>query len=140
MAGADEFNQRIDFLEHQVGYGKITAGCDVDQIYAQNQHENLSFRHTMGQSHYLGGPLLVNAQALVEKIARSILDESGSHLNRAMRGVAEDMAGYVKKFAPKDPDFGDVLANSGSPWVKDDGIEVYRRPPVAPREAVQDHT
>lgn len=140
MAGAEEFVRNIDRLANEVGTGRIVAGCDVDQIYAQNQHENLSFNHTSGTAHYLGGPLLTNAQALVAKIARSILDESGSHLSRGMRDVAEDMAGYVHKFAPKDPDIGDVLANSGSPWVRDNGVEVYRRPPVAPREAVQDHT
>lgn len=138
MAGADEFIRRIDELERQVGTGDITAGCTVDQIYAQNQHQNMSFRHTVGRSHYLGGPLMENSARLTERIARSILDKEGSHLTRAMIQTAEDMAGYVLKNAPRDPDVGDVLANSGSPWVKDNGREVYRRPSVKSRE-VEDH-
>lgn len=138
MAGAEEFIRRIDQLSDEVGTERIIAGCLVDQIYAQNQHQNMSFRHTKGRSHYLGGPLLENRTVLMEKIARSILDVNGSHLKRAMIQTAEDMAGYVLKNAPRDPDIGDVLANSGSPWVTDNGIEVYRRPPVQPREH-EDH-
>lgn len=138
MAGADEFIRRIDLLDEQVGQGNIVAGCDVDQIYAQNQHQNTTFRHTVGRSHFLGAPLLNNSTALMQAIARSVIDESGSHLTRGMVDTAEKMAGYVRDNAPRDPDIGDVLANSGSPWVTDNGREVYRRPPIQPRE-VEDH-
>lgn len=139
MAGAEEFVRRIDKLSEEVGTGRIVAGCTVDQIYAQNQHQNLSFRHTKGKAHYLGAPLMENRTSLMERIARSIIDDHGSHLTRAMIQTAEDMAGYVLKNAPRDPDIGDVLANSGSPWVRDGGIEVYRRPPVQPREHEDHH-
>ena len=138
MAGADDFVKRIDSLAEQVGQGNVVAGCDVDQIYAQNQHQNMTFRHTVGRSHYLGAPLLENSTALMQEIALSVIDESGSHLRRGMIDTAEKMAGFVQKNAPRDPDIGDVLANSGSPWVTDNGREVYRRPPVQPREA-EDH-
>lgn len=138
MPGADEFLRRIDHLEDEVGTGDITAGCTVDQVYAQNQHENRSFRHTKGRANFLGGPLMENSNALMQRIARSVLDREGSHLTRAMIQTAEDMAGYVTKNAPRDPDIGDVLANSGSPWVEDGSRTVYRRPPVQPREA-EDH-
>lgn len=139
MAGADEFVQRIDELSQQVGTGRITAGCLVDQIYAQNQHQNMTFHHTVGRSHYLGGPMLENQAYLMMRIAQSIIDEGGSHLKREMINVADTLAGYVFKHAPRDPDVGDVLANSGSPYVVDGGIEIYRRPPVRPREHEDHH-
>lgn len=135
---ADDFFERIDYLDDQVGNGNIIAGCDVDQVYAQNQHQNLRFHHTVGRAHYLGGPLMENATKLMQKIANSVIDESGSHLRRGMISVAEDMAGFVRDNAPRDPDIGDVLANSGAPWVTDRGQAVYKRPPVQPREA-EDH-
>jgi hypothetical protein len=138
MADGDFF-ERIDYLDEQVGHGDITAGCLVDQIYAQNQHQNLRFHHTVGRAHYLGAPLMENATRLMQKIARSVIDESGSHLRREMIQTAEAMAGFVRDNAPRDPDVGDVLANSGSPWVTDGGQEVYRRPPVQPREAEDHH-
>lgn len=134
----DDFFERIDYLDEQVGHGDITAGCTVDQIYAQNQHQNLTFRHTVGRAHYLGAPLMENATKLMQKIANSVIDESGSHLRREMIQTAETMAGFVRDNAPRDPDIGDVLANSGAPWVTDNGKDIYRRPPVQPREA-EDH-
>jgi hypothetical protein len=138
VSGADDFNRRIMHLEREVGEGRITAGCTVDQIYAQNQHQNTTFRHTKGRSHYLGAPLMEDHARLLAKIARSVITKEGSRLKGEMRDTAETMAGYVLKNAPRDPDIGDVLANSGSPWVSEMGFETYRRPPIAPREA-EDH-
>lgn len=138
MAGAEQFIRRIDRLDQQVGQGNIVAGCIVDQIYAQNQHQNLRFHHTVGRAHFLGGPLMENRTSLMVGIARSIIDEGGSHLRREMIDVSEKMAGYVLANAPRDPDIGDVLANSGAPYVTDQGQPIYRRPPVQPREA-EDH-
>lgn len=136
---ASDFFERIDYLDDQVGHGDIVAGCTVDQIYAQNQHQNLRFRHTIGRAHYLGDPLLENATKLMQRIAASVVDDSGSRLKSTMIRTAEDMAGYVRDNAPRDPDLGDVLANSGSPWVTDQGREIYHRPPVVPREAEDHH-
>jgi hypothetical protein len=138
MAGAEEFIRRIDHLSREVGTGRIVAGCLVDQIYAQNQHQNLSFRHTRGMAHYLGGPMMMNQAFLMRRIAGSVISPGGSHLRRAMIDTANDFADYVRRYAPQDPDIGDVLANSGSPWVRDGGIEIYRRPPIKPREH-EDH-
>lgn len=127
------FDERIEFLSEQVGTGHITAGCLVDQPYAQNQHENLSFRHSVGRAHYLGGPLMENATTLLGGIARSAVTESGSRLKNEMRDVADNLADYVKVNAPRDPDAGDVLANSASPWVEDNGARTYERPSKAGR-------
>lgn len=134
MAGSDEFDRRLRHLGDEVGTGKLVMGVTVDQPHAQNQHENLSFTHTVGRSHYLGGPLVDNSFNFVDGLARAAITESGSRLKDEAIGIAEDMAGFVEKNAPRDPDIGDVLAMSGSPWVKDGEIEIYHRPPIAPRK------
>lgn len=134
MPGSSEFNRRTEYLESQVGKGHIVAGVTVDQPYAQNQHENLSFDHAVGRAHYLGGPLLENYFNFVDGMARAAITDEGSRLRDEMQDIAEDMAGFVLKNAPRDPDVGDVLANSGSPWVTDEGVEIYKRPALAPRK------
>jgi hypothetical protein len=123
------FDERIRYLEEQVGDGHITAGCVVDQPYAQNQHETESFKHVRGRSHYLGGPLMENALSLVTRIVNSVITETGSRLREEMIDVADTMNGYVENNAPKDPDVGDVLSKSGSPYVDDNGMRIYSRPP-----------
>lgn len=133
MPGSQQFNIRTQYLEDQVGSGRITAGCEVDQPYAQNQHENHSFDHTVGRANYLGGPLVENSYNFLDGIARAVITNEGSRLSDEMQDIAEDMAHLVKMNAPQDPDIGDVLANSGSPYVVDSGIETFRRPPIAPR-------
>jgi hypothetical protein len=133
MAGADDFIRRTRYLESQVGDGDITAGCTVDQPYAQNQHENLSFEHTVGRARYLGDPLMENSFNFLDGMSRAVITEEGSRIREEMRDIAEDLADLVFRNAPRDPDVGDVLANSGSPFVSDDGVETYRRPPIAPR-------
>lgn len=140
MPGAGEFDARIRYLDEQVGHGDITAGCDVDQIYAQNQHENESFTHTVGRSHYLGGPLMENAFNVVDGMARAVITEGGSRIVDEMIDISDDMTRWVFSNAPRDPDIGDVLANSGSSFVIDEGVEIYRRPPIAPRRIGNDHS
>ena len=138
MAGAEEFDRRIRYLSDEVGTGRLTAGCEVNQPYAQNQHENMSFSHKVGRSHYLGAPLMENAFNFVDGLARAAITEEGSRIKNEAIDIAEDMAGFVEKNAPRDPDVGDVLAMSGSPWVTDGAIEIYRRPPIAPRKMHSD--
>lgn len=127
------FDERIEFLSDQVGTGYITAGCIVDQPYAQNQHENLSFDHTVGRARYLGDPLMENAFNFVDGVARAAITETGSRIKDEMRDIADDMVHFVEVNAPRDPDVGDVLANSASPYVDDNGARIYYRPPKAGR-------
>lgn len=129
----ESFDQRIKYLSTEVGTGHIVAGCTVDQPYAQNQHETESFRHTVGRSHYLGGPLMENAFNFIDGMARAVITSEGSRIRDEMEDIAEDMARAVQINAPKDPDFGDVLANSANPWVDDNGIRTYDRPSKASR-------
>ena len=128
--GNGSFDEGIDYLIEEVGYGTIVAGCLVDQPYAQDQHET-PYRHKQGDRNYLGGPLMENAFPLVEDIARSVITENGSGLTDAMIETAEKMSGFVNKNAPVHTG---RLKTSGSPWVTSAGAEVYRRPPVSSRD------
>ena len=128
---ADTFNRKIDDLIRDVGPGKLVAGCTVNQPYAQNQHQSLWFRHTNGRALFLGGPLLENAFSLVEELSRKVLTPHGSMLRLGMVDIAEEMSRYVMENAPKDTG---QLSLSGNPWVTDNGVVIYDRPPLAPRE------
>lgn len=130
---ADSFDERTRYLEEQVGDGHIVAGCTVDQPYAQNQHETRTFDHVVGRAGYLGDPLMENAYNFLDRVARSAITETGSDLSDEMQSIANDMNDFVVRNAPRDPDVGDVLAQSGSPWVDDNGIRTYYRPPRAGR-------
>lgn len=128
----DNFAERIDSLARSVGTGKIVAKCEVNQPYAQNQHQSDRFEHPHGgRSHYLGGPLLEHAFDLVEGIARGTITPFGSTIDRRMIDVAEEMSRYVLENAPKETG---ALSLSGHPSVTSNGIVIYDRPPLAPRE------
>jgi hypothetical protein len=132
---ADTFDERIEFLDSQVGHGNLTAGCTVDQPYAQDQHETATYQHDDGVANYLGDPLMRNSSYLMESIALATITEAGSRLAAAMRDVADEMVGYVAKYAPTGPDEpreGDIvgrLAGSGHGWVDDGGVRVYEKLP-----------
>jgi hypothetical protein len=132
--GFRDFDRRMKYLSEQVGTGWIRAGVIVDQIYAKNQHENTSFEHnTGGRVYYLRDPLMENAFNLVDGMARAVITPEGSRIKDEMRDIAEDLSDYVYHNAPRDPDIGDILANSGSPYVEENGERVYHRPPVEER-------
>jgi len=125
------FLARIDHLSEEVGTGILTARCEVDQPYAQDQHENLTYRHRIGQARYLGGPLLANAASLVEKLSSRAITPQGSDLKGAMIDIAEEMSGYVATYAPV---LTGALRTSGHPEVTDNGMKIYDRPPISARE------
>jgi hypothetical protein len=127
------FYRRIDRLSDSVGSGKIVAGCTVNQPYAQNQHQSVWFRHPHGgRALYLGAPLMENAYLLVGEIARSAITPFGSLLDQRMIDAAETLSRYVLENAPVETG---LLRTSGNPWVKDNNVVVYDRPPISPREA-----
>lgn len=125
------FDERMNYLSDAVGTGRIIAGVTVNQPYAQDQHENLSYYHNDGSAHYLGGPLMENWIEYIGSISRSAITETGSDLPEAMREIAEDMA---RESSINAPSLTGDLKNSDSPWVMDNGVETYRRPPRAPRD------
>jgi hypothetical protein len=125
-----KFDRRMAHLEREVGWGKITAKCVVNQPYAQNQHQTDHFRHTNGRSHYLGGPLLEHAFELIEGLARAAITPLGTDIHGEMVDIAETMSRYVWENAPKDTG---RLSMSGHPSVSDNGRLIYDRPAIAPR-------
>ena len=125
------FLVRIDHLSESVGTGSLSAKCTVDQPYAQDQHENLTYRHRVGRARYLGGPLLENQAGLMEKLALKAITPTGSDLHSAMIDIAEEMAAWVQENAPL---LTGALKTSGHPEVYDNGSKIYDRPPISARE------
>lgn len=124
-----EFVKRIGKLERDVGRTKLQIKVVVDQIYAQNQHETLYFRHSSG-----GGPkfltraLLGESRSIMRGFARDVYRPRGL-VSAAIAG-SERISKGVYKHAPHE--FND-LRNSAAPSVKDGGRIVYQRPPVIKR-------
>jgi hypothetical protein len=125
------FTQRIEDLRRQVGTGHISAHCVVDQAYAQNQHQTVTFVHRHGgRAFYLGAPLMENWMILMWRIAEKCITATGSEVEGAMIETAEWMAQAVFENAPRKIA---ELATSGHPFVLRNGSPVYDRPPVSPR-------
>src|SRR5687767_11906969 len=111
------FDERMQFLSDAVGTGILTGGVTVDQPYAQDQHENLTYKHYRGgRAHFLGGPLLENWIEYLGRLSRGAITVDGSNLEGEMRDIAEDMADESRANAPV---LSGDLKNSASPWVKD---------------------
>lgn len=124
----------IDGLEdliRAVGSGTITARLEVDQPYAQRQHEELEWSHPRGgQAKYLEGPLLRSYSQLMQLAANALVTESGSDIVGGMTKVAEHMSDMVEESAPR---LDNLLRYSGHPSVEEDGIVHYDRPPKVAR-------
>lgn len=125
------FDERIAHLDREVGVGTIVAKCEVDQPYAQIQHQNVNYRHNDGRAFYLGGPLFESSLSLVQGLSSRAITPTGSDIRAGMIDVAEWMAEQVFLNAPKDTG---RLSESGHPTVRDNGLVIYDRPPIAPRE------
>lgn len=137
------FFARIDELADEVGDGHLIAACEVDQVYAHRQHEELTWHHPEGgQPKYLEGPFLSGVEDHMRQLAKAALDPGGP--TTAAVDIAEGAARDVFEHAPFE--FGDLRA-SGHPFVVDDGHvdttgegktdvtgpRVYDRPPAVPR-------
>lgn len=125
------FDERMKFLGNEVGTGNLVAGVTVDQPYAQDQHETLSYRHSSGRAEYLRAPLQENHEELFLGLAREVITERGSNLEDGMKDVAKDMRRFVEINAPIDTG---RLRESPSPWVDDHGVRVWEEPAKASRQ------
>lgn len=120
--------ERTEQLLLEVGDGDLEGRVVVDQPYAQDQHETLSYKHVEGgKARYLGDPLFASSPRMMERLAANVLHGS---LTRAMAENMEDLVGDVFQEAPFE--FGDLKA-SGHPIVKNNGVQVYDRPPLMHR-------
>lgn len=122
-----EFVKRIEELRKRVGGGKLIGKVVVDQIYAQNQHENLGFNHTGGGPKFLTKSMMDEIRPTLQQLAQQTLQgDLPSTMARGMERVAKG----VQKNAPHE--FND-LRNSAHPSVKDRGRITYNRSPVVKR-------
>lgn len=123
---ASTFGDRIDELKAMVGTGDLTGTVVCDQIYAQVQHEELTFNHPRGgQALYLQAPLLENYPHYLQTYADRLLEDGGEQaIVDAVEDLAED--GGV---ATRAPVLYSNLRASGHPMVDSDGVTVYDRPP-----------
>jgi hypothetical protein len=118
------FRERTQQLEAQVGYGEIKGRVVVDQVYAQDQHESVWYKHpTGGNAKYLSSPLFGNHDLYYARLARNVLHGS---LVKGMIENMEDLSNEVHSEAPWE--FSDLRA-SGHPIVFDRDVVVYDRPP-----------
>lgn len=130
--GSESFTRRLDQLAERVGAGRLRGRVEVDQAYAQFQHEGLDLKHPRGgQAKFLEEPLYAKHPAYLEKVADAVLDGDAV---RAMADGMEDLSDEVETLAPVE--FTD-LRRSGHPSVDDGPLTAYDRPPAQIRLTVQ---
>ena len=123
------FFAETEALEERVGHGILEGNVTVDQVYALYQHEGADFEHPRGgEAFYLRRPLLEEGPEMLEAF-RTVIEGDAT--------AVEVMVADVEKLADTTPvrapvEFN-VLRQSASPAVVDDGVEVYHRPALIPR-------
>lgn len=126
MAGT--WAQRLEELERRVGEDVLQGQFIVNQPYAAYQHVHEELRHPRGGGpHFVTAPLLENHRDYLQHVADGVLDgDAVQHMADAM----EDMSDELLVRAPV---LHTPLRNSGHPVVRDNGVVMYDRPPIAPR-------
>jgi hypothetical protein len=123
------FQSRMDLLAEKVGGEFLVGTVEVDQIYAQYQHEGLDLNHPRGgQAKYLTVPLVHNRNAFLTQVAKTVLDDGGvrgmciamehlaggtSHSNTAIRGLAGGALGALSRLT--DTGGTPTIGESGPP-------------------------
>ena len=114
-------------VDEQVGRGTLRGHILVDQLYAEDQHNNPTYKHDDGGMQYLTRPLVSNAQTYMSWVAGALLHagpvagmrRAVDHLNDSMQRTAPHEHGY--------------LARSGRVTVYDNGRIAYRKGPAQRR-------
>lgn len=126
--GSATFVAALKELGERVGEGHLIGRVEVDQVYAQFQHEGLDLNHPRGgQAKYLEQPLFAGHRTYLERVAANVLD---GDVVAAMASSMESLSAEVFKLAPVE--FYDLRA-SGHPYVVRTGAIEYDRPPTQPR-------
>lgn len=121
---------RLRELNEHIGSGKIKARVTIDQLYAQDQHENMMYKHTRG-----GGPkfleraLFEDAPEHYQSIANDILDVEKS----MVRTMADVGHGLIRGAARRSPIFLGDLSRSGALAVLEGSRIVLREAPQVDR-------
>lgn len=116
--------------------GDLVGELVVDQHYALDQHENLSYEHPRGGGpHYLRNPLLMHYAVYLQWLQAGLEADS---MAEAMASAMEHLSTLLDPAAPIDADPNPIrLRRSGQPFVHDNGALVYHRPPQDPREPMK---
>jgi hypothetical protein len=128
MAGGD-FVERAEELRERMGDGILEGNVTVDQVYALYQHEGADFNHPRGgEAFYLARPLLEGQDIMLGAFA-AVLDGHET----AVDVMIGNMMGLADTTPIKAPVEFNVLRQSASPAVIDNGAEVFKLPPAMPR-------
>jgi len=123
------FDQGLRELSERVGVGDLVGHVEIDQIYAHYQHEGLDLHHPRGgEAKYLERPLFENRELYFNAIAEECFGENGP--KKGMERAVEMLSDAAELRSPFL--WGD-LGHSGHPFVEDDGVLVYDRPPKVHR-------
>lgn len=119
----------IGDLIDRTGGPKVKATVTVNQIYAQNQHETLWFKHPRGgQAKYLETPLFAKHQNWIQSFANKLLRTRDAA--REWGGVGRALKNEVPRTAPVE--FGD-LRRSAALTVREGGSVIIHEPPLQGR-------
>lgn len=112
-------------LLERTGGADVQSTVLVDQPYAQDQHENLTYRHVHGgQAKYLEEPMVQNAPRMAQGFADLLLDAPDAALLWHHK-LGLETGQLVKKHAPRE--FND-LRESAAITTKSGGSIVAHRP------------
>lgn len=118
-------------LADHIGTGKIKARVRIDQVYAQNQHETLWFRHPRGgRAKYLEGPLFENHRDYYGDLADAVLRPEGPSMTQNMVRVGRRIVSDAAENTPRE--FGDLM-QSGELKVLEGTKIVHHDPPLQNR-------
>ncbi len=130
------FAQGIDELKNLVGDGILGGEIKVDQVYAHYQDSGkgphgtpaIAFEHPRGgQAMYLSGPMRYRRGEVIQRWANNVL--SGRLVPETI-DILHSFGDDVQLNAPRE---FDILRNSASLALKDDGATVFVLPALIPR-------
>ena len=122
------FDDKTKQLGRMVGTGTISARVIFNQVYAQNQHESMWFKHPAGgQAKYLYSALMTEYPGALQRVAATLLRVGP---RAGMINGAESIAKTAAARAPFE--FAD-LKGSAHPIVTDGGERIYDRKPAQRR-------
>lgn len=65
---------RLQELLDKTGGPKVESVVTIDQIYAQDQHENLTYKHPTGRAKFLEEPMYENSAHMLQRFASRMLE------------------------------------------------------------------
>ena len=125
----------IQDLIDRTGGPTIKATVEVNQPYAQDQHETLYYRHPRGgKAKYLETPLFEKHPEWLQEFANRLL-RRGADTEKEWAKVGRALKNEVPETAPME--FGDLRRSAGL-VVKSGGSLVVEEPPLQGRLSEQE--